>query len=160
ALVANGLSRQWRPAELTEVLGPKVTASVSVRAHDAEAQGELLRLADEPSGPIELSRLLVETDLLLHLSVVNTPLDAGTSSLVAGTCGYRTACALNTPQMFDDDAPMVPGSTWHTAHTRIGELLTEKVQVMQVAAVLNNELWASSIATFLSSDEGLSRPAQ
>ena len=37
-LVGTGLSRQWRPAELTEILGPRVTSLVNIRAHDAEAQ--------------------------------------------------------------------------------------------------------------------------
>ncbi|MBS1153139.1 MAG: transcriptional regulator, partial [Myxococcaceae bacterium] len=36
ALIANGLSRQWRPAELSEWLGPKSTSQIGVRCHDAE----------------------------------------------------------------------------------------------------------------------------
>jgi hypothetical protein len=160
ALVATGLSRQWRPAELTEILGPRATSMITVRAHDAEAQAELHRLADEPEAPIELSRLLFEADLVIHLSVMNMPLDAGTFSLVQGTAGYRTARMLNAPKMFDDDAVLVPGSTWHRAHARIGSMLMEKVQLLQLSAVLNNELWTSSIASILRSDTGLSRPLQ
>jgi hypothetical protein len=160
ALVATGLSRQWRPAELTELLGARATSMISVRAHDAESTTELARLADEPEGPIELSRLVVETDLVIHLSVVNMPISAGTFQLVQGTAGYRTARVLNAPKMFDDETPLKPGSAWHTAHTRIGAMLTSKVQVLQLAAVLNNELWTQSIASLLRADVGLSRPLQ
>lgn len=160
ALIATGLSRQWRPAELTEWLGPRSTSMITVRAHDAEGTTELHRLADEPEAPIELSRLLFDTDLVIHLSVVNMPLSAGWFSLIAGTAGYRTARMLNAPKMFDDDAPLVPGSAWHRAHTRIGAMLGEKTQVLQLAAVLNNELWTSSIASLLRSETGLSRPLQ
>jgi hypothetical protein len=161
-LVATGLSRQWRPAELTEILGPRVTAMANLRAHDAEAGAELSRLADEPQGPIELSKSLLEADLVVHLCVVSMPLHAGTFALVSGTAGYRTARVLNAPKLFEeDDAPFVPGSAWHRAHTRIGAMLAEKVPLLQVAAVLNNELWASPIAAILRSDEGvLSRPLQ
>ena len=159
-LIATGLSRQWRPAELSEFLGPRATARVNVRCHDAEATSELLRLADEPQGPIEVSRLLIETDLVIHLSVVNQPLFAGTFALVQGTVGYRTARVLNAPTMFDEDGPMVPGSLWHRAHTRIGELISSKVPVLQLAAVLNNELWTSPIAALLRTEQGLSRPLQ
>ncbi len=161
ALVGTGLSRQWRPAELTELLGARSTSMIAVRSHDAESTTELSRLADEPEGPIELSRLVVETDLVLHLAVVNMPLAAGTFNLVAGTAGYRTARVLNAPKLFDDDTPLVTGSLWHRAHTRVGELLMQKTQVMQLAAVLNNELWTSSIASLLRTETpGLSRPLQ
>ncbi len=161
ALVATGLSRQWRPAELTEFLGARSTSMINVRSHDAESTTELVRLADEPEGPIEVSKYVVEADLVIHLSVVSQPLAAGTFSLVQGTAGYRTARVLNSPKRFDDDAPLKPGSAWHTAHTRVGTLLTSKVQVLQVAAVLNNELWTSSIASILKSEAGgLSRPLQ
>jgi len=160
ALVATGLSRQWRPAELTEFLGARATSMVAVRSHDAESTTELARLADEPEGPIELSKHVVETDLVIHLSVVSMPIAAGTFSLVQGTAGYRTARVLNAPRLFDDDAPLKAGSAWHQAHARIGAMLMSKVQVMQVAAVLNNELWTSSIASLLQSDAGLSRPLQ
>src|SRR5207302_1452834 len=160
ALIATGLSRQWRPAELTEILGPRATSMIAVRAHDAESTTELYRLADEPEGPIELSKLLFETDLVVHLTVVNMPLAAGAFSLVAGTAGYRTARVLNAPKLFDDDAPLQQGSLWHRAHARVGALLMAKTQVMQVAAVLNNELWIPSIASLLRSEQGLSRPLQ
>ncbi|MBL8957174.1 MAG: DUF2088 domain-containing protein [Myxococcaceae bacterium] len=160
ALVATGLARQWRPAELTEFLGPRSTSMINVRSHDAESTTELSRIADEPEGPVELSKHVVETDLVIHLSVVSMPLAAGTFSLVQGTAGYRTARVLNSPKLFDDDKPLTTGSKWHAAHTRIGALLTKKVQVLQVAAVLNNELWTSSIASLLQSDAGLSRPLQ
>ncbi len=160
-LVGTGLSRQWRPAELTEILGPRVTSLVNVRAHDAEAQSELKRIADEPAGPIEVARSIVEADLVIHLSVVNQPLHAGTFALVAGTVGYRTARVLNAAQIFEsDDAPLLTGSAWHRAHTKVGDLIATKVPILQLAAVLNNELWASPIAALLKSEHGLSRPLQ
>jgi hypothetical protein len=161
-LVATGLSRQWRPAELTEILGPRVAAMANLRAHDAESVAELVRIADEPQGPVEVNRSLIEADLVIHLSVVTMPLHAGTFALVAGTSGYRTARVLNAPQMFEqDDAPFLPGSAWHRAHTRIGVLLGTKVPLLQLAAVLNNELWPSPIAAILRREEGgLPRPLQ
>jgi lactate racemase len=161
-LVATGLSRQWRPAELTELLGPRATAMANLRAHDAEAGAELVRIADEPQGPIEVSRTLIEADLVIHLSVVSMPLHAGTFALVAGTAGYRTARVLNAPQMFEhDDNPFVPGSAWHRAHTHIGAMLGAKVPVLQLAAVQNNELWPPAVSAILRRDEGgLSRPLQ
>ena len=161
ALVATGLSRQWRPAELTDWLGPRATSQILVRCHDAEAGAELVRLSDEPKGPVEVSRQLIESDLVIHLNVVNMPLHAGLFSLVAGAVGYRTARMLNAPEVFEeDDAPMKQGSAWHRAHTAVAALITAQVPVMQVSAVLNNELWPPSITSLLAGDVGLSRPLQ
>jgi hypothetical protein len=163
ALVANGLGRQWRPAELSEWLGPESTAQVQVRCHDAEQLSDLVRLADDPAGPIEVSRHLIECDLIIHLNVVSMPLYAGTFGLVSGTVGYRTARELNIPAMFDaSETPMVPGSAWHRAHARIGKLIEAKVPILQVSTVLNNELWTPAVAALISTDEveRLSRPLQ
>ncbi len=160
-LVANGLNRQWRPAELSEWLGVRSTSLVAVRCHDAEALDGLVRLADEPEGPIELARQLVECDLLVHLNVVSMPISAGTFGLVQGTAGYRTARMLNAAHHFGpNESPLATGSSWHRAHTRIGALLGSKVPLLQVSAVLNNELWPPGIAALLQADEEgrLTRP--
>ncbi len=163
ALVANGLGRQWRPAELTEWLGARSTSQIAVRCHDAEQLSELVRIADAPSGPIELSRHLLECDLLIHLNVVSMPLQAGPFGIIQGACGYRTARELNAPPMFaGGQSPLVTGSAWHEAHLKVAELLEKKVPILQVSTVLNNELWSPGIAALLESDDDaqLSRPLQ
>lgn len=163
ALVANGLGRQWRPAELTEWLGARSTSQMAVRCHDAEQLSELVRIADAPSGPIELSRHLLECDLLIHLNVVAMPLQAGSFGIIQGATGYRTARELNAPAMFAaGQSPFVVGSAWHAAHLKIAALLEKKVPILQVSTVLNNELWSPGIAALLETDEEdrLSRPLQ
>ncbi len=163
ALVANGLSRQWRPAELSEWLGPVSTAQIPVRCHDAEQLSDLVRLENDPAGPIEVSRHLLECDLVIHLNVVSMPLYAGSFGMVQGTIGYRTARDLNMPAMFDaSESPLVPGSAWHRAHERIAKMIAAKVPVLQVSVVLNNELWTPGVAALLATEEvdRLSRPLQ
>ena len=163
ALVANGLARQWRPAELTEWLGAKSTSQIAVRCHDAEQLSELVRIADEPSGPVELSRHLLECDLIIHLNVVSTPIHAGSFGIIQGATGYRTARELNSPAMFaEGEAPFVPGSAWHSAHEKVAGLLEQKVPVLQVSTVLNNELWTPGIAALLhiEGNDRLTRPLQ
>ena len=163
ALIANGLSRQWRPAEISEWLGAQSTSQILIRCHDAEQLSDLIRLADDPAGPIEVSRHLLEADLIIHLNVVTMPLYAGSFGLVQGTIGYRTARDLNMPAMFDaSEAPMVPGSAWHRAHARIAKMIEARVPVLQVSTVLNNELWTPGVAALLATEEvdRLSRPLQ
>ncbi len=160
-VVANGLSRQWRQAELSELLGPAATSTWSVQSHDAEAGTSLSRLGEEPEGPVEFNRALIEADVLVHLNVVTTPLSAGLSSVVNGATGYRTARFLGTPALLaNDDAPWLPGSAYHRANQRVAGYLRRQVPVFQLSAVLNNELWNPRITSMIRSGEGLSRPLQ
>lgn len=160
-LIGTGLSRHHRETELNDWLGLAVTSRVAVRCHDAEDEEGLVSLDDHSAGSFEVARAAIECDLLIHLNLVNTPVQVGTFSLVAGIAGARTARRLNAPELFEgDDAPLVAGSPWHQAHAHLGELLSAKVPVLQVSAVLNNELWPPAIASLLTQDHGLSRPSQ
>jgi len=156
-LVANGLSRQWRPAELVDLLGEP---GVAVANHDAEAFSNLSRIGELGGAPLELNRSLVEADLVVYLNVVSTPLHAGLYGLVSGTCGYRTARALNAPKLFDDEAPLSPGSAYLKLHEEAGAALQAKVPVLQVSTVLDNALMGSKLASLLTREPGLSRPLQ
>jgi hypothetical protein len=163
ALIANGLNRQWRGTEITDLLGPQVQSQCSVLCHDAEGPASMARIGDDPGGPIELNRAVIEADLVIHLNVVSQPLMAGLHGLVAGTAGYRTARILNAPTLFEKDAtPLVPGSAFHAAHSKVGAQLSSKVKVVQLSAVLNNELWTPAISALLQSEgaSGMTRPMQ
>jgi hypothetical protein len=159
-LVANGLSRQWRPAELAEVLGPQATASHPVTCHDAESTAHLARVGEVASGPVELHRAVVEADLVIHLNVVTTPAMAGAYPVVSGILGYRTVRHLVTPAAYAEDAPLLPGSALARAHEQVAELLFRRVQVIQLSAVLSNELWAPALAAVLQGSAGMTRPLQ
>jgi hypothetical protein len=160
-LVANGLSRQWRPSELTQWLGAQNTSAVPVACHDAEDSEGLLRVGDAPEGPIEVNRALVDADLVVHLNVVSTPLMAGTFGLSQGAVGYRTTRFLSAPALFEaTDNPFTPGSTLHQAHGRVAATLAQRVPVFQLSAVLNSALWGPALAALLRSSAGLSRPLQ
>lgn len=159
-LVANGLNRQWRNTELTELLGIQATAAFPVACHDAEAVGGLVRIGELEEGPVELNRAVVEADLVVYLNVVSMPLLAGLFGLVSGAAGYRTARILASPKLFEAPAPFVPRSAYQEIHQRVGGLLEKKTRVVQLAAVLNNELWTPAISALLQSSGGLSRPQQ
>ncbi len=158
-LVANGLSRQWRSRELDEFLGP--TRSEAVRCHDAEDFSRLLRLGEEAEGPVELNRALVETDLVIYLNVVASPLMSTLFGLISGTAGYRTARFLGAPSVFvSDDNPLLPGSEHDRIHQRVAAHLLRRTSVVQLSVILNTELWRPAVAALLSSEQALSRPLQ
>ncbi|MGA9523762.1 MAG: lactate racemase domain-containing protein [Myxococcaceae bacterium] len=160
-VVANGLSRQWRQTELSELLGVAATGSYPVRSHDAEDGPSLSRVGEEPEGPVEFNRALLEADVLVHLNVVTSPLMAGLFSVVSGATGYRTARFLGRPELLaNDDAPLLPGSAWHRAHLRVASHLRRQVPVVQLSAVLNNAIWNPRLTSIIRSGEGLSRPLQ
>ena len=158
-LVANGLSRQWRPGELDDFLGP--TRSEAVRCHDAEDFSQLLRLGEEAEGPVELNRALVETDLVIYLNVVVSPLMSTLFGLISGTAGYRTARFLGAPAVFASDGnPLLPGSEHDRVHQRVAAHLLRRTPVVQLSVVLNTALWRPAVAALLSSGQALSKPFQ
>jgi lactate racemase len=160
-VVANGLSRQWRAAELADFLGPTNLAGLAVQSHDAESGPNLLRLGEEPEGPVEFNRALLEADVLVHLNVVSTPLMAGLFGVASGASGYRTARFLGAPALMEaDPSPFVAGSAFDQIHHRVAGYLQKQVPVFQVATVLNNQLWAPTLTNLLRSDPALSRPLQ
>lgn len=161
-LVANGLSRQWKPVELSDVLGAQTLAAHPVTCHDAEDSPGLARIGEVDGTPVDVNRALVEADLVVHLNVVSMPLMAGTYPLVCGALGYKTYRGLLTPAAFAEDAPFLPGSALVRAHERVAEVLLSKVKVVQLSTVLNNDLWPAALAAVLQggSTVSLSRPLQ
>src|SRR6185436_8318320 len=63
-LVANGLSRQWRPVELADALGEQALAAHPVICHDAEDSHQLSRIGEIDGTPIDVNKALVEADLV------------------------------------------------------------------------------------------------
>jgi lactate racemase len=161
-VVANGLSRQWRPVELADVLGEQTLAAHPVTCHDAEDSHRLARIGEIDGTPVDVNKALVEADLVVHLNVVSMPLMAGTYPLVCGALGYKTYRGLLTPAAFAEDAPFLPGSALVRAHERVAELLLSKVKVVQLSTVLSNDLWPPALAAVLQggTTASLSRPLQ
>lgn len=160
-VVANGLSRQWRPNELTELFGARSTSSYAIRCHDAEAVADMVRLGEGPEGPVEINRSAADVDVVIHLNVVSMPLYAGTFGLVSGTVSYRTARTLVTPKLLAEDPNSLnPGSTYARAHERIAQMLQRRVPIFQLSVVLNNELFPPGISELLHTDAMLTRPLQ
>lgn len=160
-VVASGLSRQWRPKELTDIFGIRSTGSYPMQSHDAEAVADMVRLGEGPEGPVEINRAAADVDVVIHLNVVSMPLYAGTFGLVSGTVSYRTARTLVTPKLLAEDPnPLMPGSTYAQAHDRIAAMLQKRVPIFQLSVVLNNELFPPGISEVLHTDAMLSRPLQ
>ena len=69
---ANALHRKLRPAELAQILGPDLVAEFGprLRCHDAEDSAELVDLGCmlEHGYPVEVHRLVVETDLTVYVN--------------------------------------------------------------------------------------------
>jgi lactate racemase len=153
--VANGASRKWRPAELTEWLGP---FGARAHCHDLTAHREFIRLGELPQGPLDVHRALIECDLLVHLNVVTQPLHAGLFPVIAGASGLHTLLSLEAPRLLGIDLHQV-GSVRAHGYEAAATLLASKVPVVQLSCVLNNDVWPQTVAGLLDDNDGeLSRP--
>src|SRR6185312_12886971 len=79
-LVATGNHRPNTPDELCEMLGPDLVARLRVINHDGTDPDQLVMLGKTPGGvPLEVNRLVVETDLTILTGIVTPHQTAGFS---------------------------------------------------------------------------------
>ncbi len=153
-LVLTGLNRRWRDVELAELLGPTVAGSATLLAHDADDAAAHV----EVNG-IHFHRALVECDLLVHLNVVTSPVNLGLVPLVRGGTSAASLRRLSRPELFSGtETPWKAGSAWHRAQSAAGAHLSQRVRVLQLSVVLDNELWPGPLKGLLAEGLRPSRP--
>ena len=79
-LVATGNHRPNTPEELQEILGPELVTRLRVVNHDGTDPDQLVLLGKTPGGvPLEVNRLVVDTDLTILTGIVTPHQTAGFS---------------------------------------------------------------------------------
>lgn len=126
-MVGTGIMKEFYPAQLTNF--------------DAEAPDELVYLGETDSGePVEVSRFVVEVDLVIYLDTVQIPLNGGHKSIAVGLGSYRSIAAHHSPHM-TKEVPHVmqpDGSHMHASIERISGVISQHAQIMVLEAAMNN----------------------
>lgn len=129
-LCANALHRKFTNDELAAILGEDVVrrfgAARRLRCHDAEDADRIVRLGHTASGaPVELNRLVVDSDLLVYVNASTTRgFSGGWKSVCVGLSTYASIRAHHSP----DTMSMT------TEKNRMHEILDE------MGAVVDREL--------------------
>jgi hypothetical protein len=89
---ANALHRKWTTRELETILGPEIPHAFGpsrLFCHDAEDPEALVHLGETERGmEVVVSRLVLESDLFVYLSVPVSPFNGGWKSTVVGLSAY------------------------------------------------------------------------
>lgn len=100
-IIASGIERKLEPSELQALLGPEVLRSGSrVRCHDAEERDQFVACGELPGGaPLELSRRIRESDLVVGVRARTASASNTVERLVRGLASARTMKAVFSAEL-------------------------------------------------------------
>jgi hypothetical protein len=131
-LVAGGLNRRAGQRELEALVAPPSARRFhgTVEVHDVEAP-DLVEVADGRRAPLQVNRLLVETDLVVCITAAETVLHGGPGALL-GACGPTTLRASTAYSLLETAA----AGGWQLGLT-LERALAARVPVIGASLVLN-----------------------
>ena len=143
-LCANALHRQFTEPELAAILGDDLVAAFApegrLRCHDAEDPEGMVPLGATPEGEeVELSRLAVESDLVVYVNASTTRgFSGGWKSICVGLSSYRSIRHHHTP---DTMSMSVEKNRMHQALDRMGAVVERALgarRFFKLETVLSN----------------------
>ncbi len=129
-LCANALHRKFTEGELAAILGDDLVAEFApvgrLLCHDAEDPEGMVRLGDTAAGEeVELSRLAVESDLVVYVNASTTRgFSGGWKSVCVGLSSYRSIRHHHTP---DTMSMSVEKNRMHEVLDRMGEVVERQL---------------------------------
>ncbi len=143
-IAALGLHRRMTPAELRHTVGPRVYDAYApdrLYNHDAEDPENIVSLGETPQGePVELSRRVAESDLLIYVNINVVPMDGGSKSIATGLTTYNTIRSNhNTHTLMHSRSYMDPSkSALHRSTDRIQTVVDEHLRIFKIETTLNS----------------------
>ena len=143
---ANGLHRKWTHGELRHLLGRRLWREMGpgrVQNHDAEDPGAVTELGKSESGhPVEVNRLVRDSDLVLYVNVNWTSMNGGWKSVLVGLGTYRSIRCHHNAHVLGQGTLMDPErSHYHRIMGEMGAVLSGNANVFTVETVINNRVW-------------------
>jgi len=150
-ICAVALHRKMKRRELEFMVGKHIMNEFypdRLTNFDAEATEELAYLGETARGePVEVSRFVVEADLVIYLDTVQIPLNGGHKSVAVGLGSYRSIAAHHSPHM-TKEVPHVmqpEGSHMHASIERISRVISDHARIMVLEATMNNATYPSYV---------------
>lgn len=156
---ANGLHRKWTYRELRHLVGRRVWQEMGperICCHDAEDPAGVVELGKSASGhPVEVNRLVRDSDLLVYVNVNWTSMNGGFKSIVVGLGTFRSIRCHHNVRTLEQGTLMDPErSLYHRVMEEMGAVVSREANVFTVETVLNNRIWHPVLARFLSLTAG------
>lgn len=150
-ICAVALHRKMKRHELEFMVGRRIMDEFypdQLTNFDAEAPDEIACLGDTDAGePVDVSRYVVEADLVIYLDTVQIPLNGGHKSVAVGLGSYRSIAAHHSPHM-TKEVPHVmqpEGSHMHASIERISRVIGQHARIMVLEAAMNNATYPAMV---------------
>jgi len=140
-IAATGLRRRLGPEDMRRLLGERVSRSFAsdprLTSHDASDDSGLVTIGESDGVQLRFNRRVVESDLVVHVSVVTSPEHAGWDEFISGLASAETI-------------DLAYG--WNGDPKPVREAVADRVDAMAVAVVLGQPSYHGPVR-FLSARE-------
>jgi hypothetical protein len=140
---AVALHRKMQEHELRYMLGDRIMAEFwpeRLKNFDAEDPADIVAVGETDRGePVETSRAVLESDLVIYVDTIQIPLNGGHKSVAVGFGTYNSIAPHHAPQMTEHTPHVMQpeGSCMHASIRRMSELLQTRCRIMVIEAAMN-----------------------
>ncbi len=140
---AVALHRKMEEHELRYMLGERIMAEYwpeRLKNFDAEDPEDIVAVGETEKGePVETSRAVVESDLVIYVDTIQIPLNGGHKSVAVGFGTYDSIAPHHAPQMTEHTPHVMQpeGSCMHATIQRMSEVLQKRCRIMVIEAAMN-----------------------
>ncbi|MCP5119178.1 MAG: DUF2088 domain-containing protein [bacterium] len=143
-ICAVALHRKMKRRELECMLGGGIMDEFypgQLENFDAEDTEQMVDLGStDHDEPVEISRRVVDADLVIYVDTIQIPLNGGHKSISVGLAGYKTIACHHNPDKTDDSPHVMQpnGSQMHESIARINRVVNQHAKVMLLEISINN----------------------
>ena len=140
---AIALHRKMQEHELEAMLGRRIMAEFwpdRLRNFDAEDPDDIVALGETAQGePVETSRAVIESDLVIYVDTIQIPLNGGHKSVAVGFGTYDSIAPHHAPQMTEHTPHVMQpdGSCMHESIRRMSEVVQKHCRILVIEAAMN-----------------------
>lgn len=159
---AVALHRKMQHHELEYMLGEKIMARFwpdQLTNFDAEDSDDIVSLGETDEGePVETSRAVIESDLVIYVDTVQIPLNGGHKSVAVGFGTYNSIAPHHAPQMTEHTPHVMQpdGSCMHATIRRMSETIQKHCRIMVIEAAMNGATYPQHLEYLCKSPDRLS----
>ena len=140
---AIALHRKMKPHELRAMVGERLFAEfhpARLRNFDAEDRADIVSLGKTEQGePVETSRRVIESDLVIYVDTIQIPLNGGHKSVAVGFGTYDSIASHHAPEMTASSPHVMQpdGSHMHRSIERISRVIATRARILVIEAAMN-----------------------
>jgi len=151
-MCAVAIHRKMKPEEMRFMVGERIFRDywpARLKNFDAEDPDDIVVAGTTDRGePVETSRAVLESDLVIYVDTVQIPLNGGHKSVAVGLSTYNSLRLHHAPQMTKDSPHVMQprGSHMHACIERLSRVLQSKARIMVMEAAMNGATYPPHMA--------------